>query len=125
MSYVPHSDADRQAMLAEIGVESVEELFVDVPEAVRYPEVRLPRPLSEMEILAELRAMSEQNADLNHYACFLGAGAYDHFVPSVVGHVMGRSEFYTSYTPYQAEVSQGTLQTIFEYQSMVCALTGM
>lgn len=125
MSYVPHSDADRQAMLAEIGVERVEELFVDVPEAVRYPEVKLPRPLSEMEILAELQAMSERNADLNHYACFLGAGAYDHFVPSVVGHVTGRSEFYTAYTPYQAEVSQGTLQTIFEYQSMVCALTGM
>jgi glycine dehydrogenase subunit 1 len=125
MSYVPHSDADRQAMLAEIGVESVEELFVDVPEAVRYPEVKLPRPLSEIEILAELQAMSERNADLNHYACFLGAGAYDHFVPSVVGHVTGRSEFYTAYTPYQAEVSQGTLQTIFEYQSMVCALTGM
>jgi glycine dehydrogenase subunit 1 len=125
MSYVPHSDADRQDMLAEIGVGSVEELFVDVPEAVRYPEVRLPRPLSEMEILAELRAMSERNADLNHYACFLGAGAYDHFVPSVVGHVTGRSEFYTAYTPYQPEVSQGTLQTIFEYQSMVCALTGM
>jgi glycine dehydrogenase subunit 1 len=125
MSYVPHSDADRQDMLAEIGMESAEELFVDVPESVRYPEVKLPRPLSEMEILAELRAMSERNADLNHYACFLGAGAYDHFVPSVVGHVTGRSEFYTAYTPYQAEVSQGTLQTIFEYQSMVCALTGM
>jgi glycine dehydrogenase subunit 1 len=125
MSYVPHSDADRQAMLAEIGVESVEELFLDVPEAVRYPEVKLPRPLSEMEILAELQAMSERNADLNHYACFLGAGAYNHFVPSLVGHVTGRSEFYTAYTPYQAEVSQGTLQSIFEYQSMVCALTGM
>ena len=125
MSYVPHSDADRQDMLAEIGVESVEELFVDVPEAVRYPEVKLPRPLSEMEILAELQAMSERNADLNHYACFLGAGAYDHFVPSLVGHVTGRSEFYTAYTPYQPEVSQGTLQSIFEYQSMVCALTGM
>ena len=125
MSYVPHSDADRQAMLAEIGVESIEELFVDVPEAVRYPEVKLPRPLSEMEILAELRALSERNADLDHYVCFLGAGAYDHFVPSVVGHVTGRSEFYTAYTPYQPEVSQGTLQTIFEYQSMVCALTGM
>ena len=87
MSYIPHSNADRQAMLAEIGVESLEELFVDVPESVRYPEVKLPRPLSEMEILAELQAMSEQNADLNHYACFLGAGAYDHFVPIVVGSV--------------------------------------
>jgi glycine dehydrogenase subunit 1 len=125
MSYVPHSDADRQAMLAEIGVESAKELFVDVPEEVRYPEVKLPKPLSEMEVLAELQAMSEQNADLNHHACFLGAGAYDHFVPSVVQHVTGRSEFYTAYTPYQPEMSQGTLQTIFEYQSMVCALTGM
>ncbi len=125
MSYVPHSDAERSAMLAEIGVGSIDDLFVDVPQAVRYPEVKLPQPLSEMEILRELQALSEKNADLNHHACFLGAGAYRHFVPSVVGHIIGRSEFYTAYTPYQPEVSQGTLQTIFEYQSMICALTGM
>lgn len=125
MPYVPHTDADRKAMLAEIGVSSIEELFADVPEEVRFPELKLPKPLSEPEILKELRAMSERNADLDHYACFLGAGAYNHFVPSVVNHVIGRSEFYTAYTPYQPELSQGTLQTIFEYQTMICALTGM
>jgi glycine dehydrogenase subunit 1 len=125
MSYIPHTDSDRAAMLAEIGVETVGDLFLDVPESVRYPELKLPPPLSEMEILGELRAMSEANADLDHHACFLGAGAYNHFVPSVVGHVIGRSEFYTAYTPYQPEISQGTLQAIFEYQSMVCALMGM
>jgi len=125
MSYIPHTDSDRAAMLAEIGVETVADLFLDVPKIVRYPELKLPPPLSEMEILAELRSMSEENADLDHHACFLGAGAYNHFVPSVVGHITGRSEFYTAYTPYQPEISQGTLQAIFEYQSMVCALTGM
>jgi glycine dehydrogenase subunit 1 len=125
MSYIPHTDSDRAAMLAEIGVESIGDLFLDVPESARYPELKLPSPLSEMEILQELRAMSEENADLDHHACFLGAGAYNHFVPSVVGHIIGRSEFYTAYTPYQPEISQGTLQAIFEYQSMVCALTGM
>ncbi len=125
MSYIPHTDSDRAAMLAEIGVEAIGDLFLDVPESVRYPELKLPAPLSEMEILRELKAMSEENADLDHYACFLGAGAYNHFVPSVVGHIIGRSEFYTAYTPYQPEISQGTLQAIFEYQSMVCALTGM
>ncbi|HIC93879.1 MAG TPA: aminomethyl-transferring glycine dehydrogenase subunit GcvPA [Anaerolineae bacterium] len=125
MPYVPHTDVDRKAMLAEIGVASVEELFADVPEEVRFPELKLPEPLSEMEVMRELRAMSERNADLDHHACFLGAGAYNHFVPSVVNHVIGRSEFYTAYTPYQPEISQGTLQTIFEYQTMVCALTGM
>ncbi len=125
MSYIPHTDSDRAAMLAEIGAETVGDLFLDVPESVRYPELKLRDPLSEMEILGELRAMSEENADLDHHACFLGAGAYNHFVPSVVGHVIGRSEFYTAYTPYQPEISQGTLQAIFEYQSMVCALTGI
>ncbi len=125
MSYVPHTAADREAMLAAIGADSIEDLFHDVPQQHRYPEVSLPEPLSEMDILAELRDLSEQNADLDHFCCFLGAGAYNHFVPSVVDHVVSRSEFYTAYTPYQPEISQGTLQTIFEYQSMICALTGM
>ncbi|MGA9348679.1 MAG: aminomethyl-transferring glycine dehydrogenase subunit GcvPA [Anaerolineae bacterium] len=125
MPYTPHTDSDRAAMLAEIGVEAIGDLFLDVPESVRYPELKLPDPLSEVEILRELRAIGEENADLDRYACFLGAGAYNHFVPSVVGHIVGRSEFYTAYTPYQPEISQGTLQSIFEYQSMVCALTGM
>lgn len=125
MSYIPNTDADRAAMLKAIGVNNVDELFRDVPEALRYPELRLPAPLSEMEILRELREISEYNVDLERAPCFLGAGAYRHFVPSVVGHIIGRSEFYTAYTPYQPEISQGTLQSIFEYQSMICALTGM
>ena len=125
MTYVPHSDADRQAMLQTIGVKSIDELFAVVPEQVRYPALKLPAPMSEQEILRELQQMSERNQDLQHNLCFLGAGAYNHFVPSVVDHVISRSEFFTAYTPYQPEVSQGTLQTIFEYQSMMCALTGM
>ncbi|MCL6429248.1 MAG: aminomethyl-transferring glycine dehydrogenase subunit GcvPA [Anaerolineae bacterium] len=125
MSYVPHTDADRREMLAAIGVGSVEELFAVVPESVRFPELELPEPLSEAEVLEELRVLSDSNADLDHLACFLGAGAYRHYIPSVVQHVIGRSEFYTAYTPYQPEISQGTLQTIFEYQSMICGLTGM
>jgi len=124
-TYVPHSEADREAMLEAIGVERIEDLFTDVPAEVRYPEVRLPEPLSEMEILQELRYLSEANADLEHFISFLGAGAYNHFIPSVVDHVLSRSEFYTAYTPYQPEISQGTLQNIFEYQTMICALTGM
>ncbi|MBI3977306.1 MAG: aminomethyl-transferring glycine dehydrogenase subunit GcvPA [Chloroflexi bacterium] len=125
MNYVPNTDAERAEMLAAIGVPSAADLFADVPAAHRRPRLILPPPLSEIEMLAELQQLSERNADLGHYACFLGAGAYRHFIPSVVGHVIGRSEFYTAYTPYQPEVSQGTLQAIYEYQSMVCGLTGM
>jgi glycine dehydrogenase subunit 1 len=125
MSYVPHTDADRAEMLAAIGVEQVEDLFHDVPAACRFPEINLPEPLSEMEIMAELQAMSEENLDTGHFSSFLGAGAYDHYVPRLVDHIISRSEFYTAYTPYQPEISQGTLQSIFEYQSMICALTGM
>jgi glycine dehydrogenase subunit 1 len=125
MSYVPHTDADRAAMLAAIGVEEVEDLFDDVPVAYRFPRVDLPDPLSEMEIMAELQAMSEENLDLGHFTSFLGAGAYQHYVPRIVDQVISRSEFYTAYTPYQPEISQGTLQSVFEYQSMICALTGM
>ena len=125
MSFLPHTDADRAEMLADIGVERVEDLFQDVPASCRFPEVNLPAPLSEMEILAELQAMSEENLDTGHFSSFLGAGAYDHYVPRVVDQIISRSEFYTAYTPYQPEISQGTLQSIFEYQSMICALTGM
>ena len=125
MNYVPHTDADRAAMLAAVGVERVEDLFHDVPAAHRFPKLELPEPLSEMEIMAELQAVSEENLDTGHYPSFLGAGAYGHYVPRVVDHVISRSEFYTAYTPYQPEISQGTLQSIFEYQSMICALTGM
>jgi len=125
MPYIPNTDADRAAMLAAIGVERIEDLFHDVPEEVRFPELSLPEPLSELEIQQELLWLSEANADLNHMACFLGAGAYRHFIPSVVDQLISRGEFYTAYTPYQPEISQGTLQAIFEYQSMICGLTGM
>jgi glycine dehydrogenase subunit 1 len=125
MPYLPHTDADRAEMLAAIGVERVEDLFQDVPASCRFPEVNLPAPLSEMEILAELQAIGEENLDTGHFSCFLGAGAYDHYVPRIVDQIISRSEFYTAYTPYQPEISQGTLQSIFEYQSMICALTGM
>ncbi|MBC7262910.1 MAG: aminomethyl-transferring glycine dehydrogenase subunit GcvPA [Chloroflexi bacterium] len=125
MPYIPNTDADRKAMLHAIGVRDVGRLFADIPKELRYPSLNLPPPLSEMEILQELQSISEMNADLDHFACFLGAGAYNHFVPSTVNHVLSRSEFLTAYTPYQPEVSQGTLQTIFEYQSMICVLTGM
>jgi glycine dehydrogenase subunit 1 len=124
-SYLPHTDSDRKAMLRAIGIDSVEELFRDVPEKFRAPDFKLPPPLFEMELKDELRRMSGLNASFDEHACFLGAGYYRHFIPGVVGHITGRSEFYTAYTPYQPERSQGTLQAIYEYQSMVCALTGM
>jgi glycine dehydrogenase subunit 1 len=125
MSYVPQTDADRAEMLAAVGVERVEDLFHDVPAAYRFPELALPEPLSEMEIMAELQAMSEENLETGHFTSFLGAGSYNHYIPRIVDQIISRSEFYTAYTPYQPEISQGTLQSIFEYQSMICALTGM
>jgi glycine dehydrogenase subunit 1 len=123
--FLPNTDADRAAMLQAIGVTSVKDLFVDVPSDTLYPEFKLPRAMSELDLMRELQAMSARNANLNEHACFLGAGAYHHFIPATVPHLVFRTEFYTAYTPYQAEISQGTLQTIFEYQSMICALTGM
>ena len=125
MVYIPHTDAERQVMLAAIGVESLEELFWDIPEKFRYPQLDLPEPLSEMEALQELQFLAGLNLNANTIPTFLGAGAYRHWVPSVVDYVISRGEFYTAYTPYQAEVSQGTLQAIFEYESMICDLTGM
>jgi glycine dehydrogenase subunit 1 len=125
MPYIPHSDADRRAMLAAIGVQSVEELLADVPAHVRFPDLNLPPALSEMEARRELESLARSNFTAADGPCFLGAGAYHHFVPAVVDAILRRGEFYTAYTPYQPEVSQGTLQAIFEYQTMICALTGM
>jgi glycine dehydrogenase subunit 1 len=125
MTYIPHTEADRRAMLDAIGVKTLEDLFEAVPERVRFPKLNLPPHSTEMETWWEMQGLSEANADLNHYACFLGAGAYNHYIPHTVDYVLRRGEFYTAYTPYQPEVSQGTLQAMFEYQSMICALTGM
>ena len=125
LPYLPNTEADRKAMLREIGVSSVEELFQDIPEKFRNTHFNLPPPLSELELKEELRQLSNCNANLDDYASFLGAGYYSHFIPGVISHITGRSEFYTAYTPYQSEVSQGTLQTIYEYQSLVCQLTVM
>lgn len=125
MSYIPHTDIERQQMLSAIGVTTIEDLFEAVPSAHRFPRLNLPKPMSEMEVYSELLALSEANEHAQDYALFRGAGAYHHFIPSAVNHILLRGEFYTAYTPYQPEVSQGTLQAIYEYQSMMCALTGM
>jgi glycine dehydrogenase subunit 1 len=123
--FVPHTDEDREAMLGRIGIKSLDTLFEDVPEAKRFPELNLPPALTEMETLAELQALAASNETARELICFLGAGAYNHFTPSAVDSILRRGEFYTAYTPYQPELSQGTLQAIFDYQSLVAALTGM
>ena len=123
--YVPNTDADRRAMLERIGVASVDALFDDIPARVRDPDLTLPPPLSEQELTRELAQIAARNRSVAEMPCFLGAGAYRHFIPSVVDHVIRQGAFATSYTPYQPEISQGTLQSIFEFQSLVCELTGM
>ncbi len=124
--YVPHTEKDRASMLSAIGVGSTEEFFRGIPDRVRFSgKLNLPEPLSELEAVKLLEGLSEANAHSGCLLCFAGAGAYDHFIPSVVGHVTSRSEFYTAYTPYQPEVSQAVLQSIYEYQSLICQLTGM
>ncbi|HQV69373.1 MAG TPA: aminomethyl-transferring glycine dehydrogenase subunit GcvPA [Thermoflexales bacterium] len=125
MNYLPHTDAERAEMLKIIGANSIDELFDAIPEKYRFPKLDLPEPLTEMEVMWEMQSLTDANADVNHYACFLGAGAYNHYVPSLVDHILRRGEFLTAYTPYQPEVAQGTLQSIFEFQSMVGQLTGM
>ena len=125
MSFTPHTDADREAMLAAIGVERLEALFADVPEELRFPSLDLPPARSELEIERELREMAAQAGRRTARPGFLGAGSYRHFVPATVDAILQRGEFYTAYTPYQPEISQGFLQATFEYQSMICALTGM
>ncbi|MFC2026242.1 aminomethyl-transferring glycine dehydrogenase subunit GcvPA [Chloroflexota bacterium] len=123
--YLPQTGDDIQRMLETIGVPSVEALFDYVPERYRYPELNLPDAVSELGILDELYGLAAKNSTTGCFATFIGAGAYNHFVPSAVPALAGRGEFITAYTPYQPEVSQGTLQAIFEYQSMVAELTGM
>ena len=123
--YTPNTDDDRQRMLDAIGVRSFDDLVADIPAEHRNPPIDLPPPTSELELRREIGAMAEQNAVPGDYACFLGAGSYRHFIPAIVRSVATRSEFMTAYTPYQPEVSQGTLQAHYEFQSLVCQLTGM
>lgn len=125
MPFIPNTDADRQAMLAAIGVKTVEDLFVDIPKDKRYPKLGLPAGLSELEVLREIEAMAVKNLSASNNAWFLGAGAYNHFIPAAVSALASRGEFLSAYTPYQPEVSQGTLQAIFEYQSMAAELFGV
>src|SRR5579871_2079816 len=125
MSYVPHTDRERRDMLAAIGVASMEDLFVDVPARVRFPELKLPPALTEPDLMREMDAQAARNFFVDPALSFLGAGAYRHFRPATIDYVLSRGEFSTSYTQYQPEVSQGMLQALFEYQSMICRLTGM
>jgi glycine dehydrogenase subunit 1 len=125
MDYIPRTPREEEEMLGAIGVSSFDALL-EIPEGIRLRRpLDLPPPLSEMALRAELSALAGMNVDASRAVSFMGGGSYDHFIPSVVPHVLGRSEFYTSYTPYQAEMSQGLLQTIYEFQSMICEITGM
>ena len=123
--YIPNTDDDRAAMLAAVGAASIEELFEDIPQEFRHPELRLPAPLSEMELRAEMTRMADANFSAGNHPSFLGAGVYNHFCPAVVGPLVTRGEFLTSYTPYQPEVSQGTLQGTYEFQTLTAQLFGM
>ncbi len=125
MRYTPHTEAERQAMLKAIGVERIEDLFADIPAQVRFPSLDLPEGMSELEAQRLFAALAAENATVATHPCFLGAGAYYHFTPALLTHLLFRGEFYTAYTPYQPEISQGTLQVIFEFQTLVCQLTGM
>jgi glycine dehydrogenase subunit 1 len=126
MRYLPHAESDLAEMLRAVGVERLEDLAGVLPEPLRMKKpLDLPLPLSEMELIQHLRSLSEAGRGPKPWISFLGAGSYDHFIPTVVDHVLRRSEFYTAYTPYQPEVSQGTLQAIFEFQTLICQLTGM
>jgi glycine dehydrogenase subunit 1 len=123
--FLPHTNQDREAMLKTIGASSLEELFQVVPAKHRFPELNLPPTQTEMEVVSELKDISDANESTDDLINFLGAGAYNHFIPAAIDAIISRGEFLTAYTPYQPEVSQGTLQAIFDYQSLVAALTGM
>jgi glycine dehydrogenase subunit 1 len=112
-------------MLRTIGIDAVEQLFTDVPSDARYPKLDLPPALSELEATRYMAELAGRNVSVKDWPCFVGGGAYNHYSPAAVGHVMGQPQFYTAYTPYQPEVSQGTLQASFEFQSLVCELLGL
>ena len=124
--YIPNTDADAKAMLDLIGIESMDELFQGIPDdLILKRDLKLNPGMSELDIERKMKELGKKNRTTDDLVCFLGAGAYDHYIPSIIKHLAKRSEFYTAYTPYQPEISQGTLQAIFEYQTMICGLTGM
>jgi len=124
--FIPMTDEDKQAMLDTIGIKSTDELFADIPEKVRFKgELNVKKAKNEFELKKEMLQLANRNANFLTHTSFLGAGVYEHHIPSVVDHVISRSEFYTAYTPYQPEISQGELQAIFEFQTMICEITGM
>ena len=122
-NFQAHTDKIRKEMLKEIGVSSIDDLFRQIPENARTGVLNLDEPKSELEASVAVENLAKQNR--TDYASFMGAGAYDHFIPAAVGEITSRFEFNTAYTPYQAEISQGTLQAIYEFQSLICNLTGM
>ncbi len=126
MRYLPNTSQNQRAMLDTIGAGSIEDLLVKIPAKARLSRpLVLPSALAETELIRHLRGLAGRNADADTYTCFLGAGAYDHYAPSPINHLILRGEFLTAYTPYQPEASQGTLRTIYEYQTMIAELTGM
>jgi glycine dehydrogenase subunit 1 len=124
--FAPHTDDDVRDMLAALELSGLDDLFADIPAEVRLDRLLdIPAGVSEMELVADLRTLAGRDRNADQLVCFAGGGAYDHYIPSIVWALAGRSEFYTSYTPYQPELSQGVLQTLFEFQSMICELTGL
>jgi len=123
--FTPHTPSETEEMLKSIGVKSIEDLFQDVPQQFRFPELNLSKGITEMEALAELNEFAASNETVQDLICFLGAGAYHHYIPAAIDNLLRRGEFYTAYTPYQPEISQGTLQSIFEFQTLIANLTGM
>src|SRR5215468_10442226 len=126
MRYTPHTSADKERMLRAIGLESIEELYQHIPKTLRErASIDLPEGLTELAVRKRLAGLAAQNANAADWSLFFGGGIYHHFIPSAVDAVISRSEFSTSYTPYQPEVSQGTLQAMYEFQTLICQLTGM
>ena len=123
--YIPHTDGDIQEMLASIGVKSIAELFSELPVEKRVSQLNLNSGLSEVDVLRKMKEWAERNSDLDDYSVFLGGGIYKHLIPQSIQHLVERGEFLTAYTPYQAEVSQGSLQMFYEFQTMICEITGM
>ena len=123
--FIPHTKAETAQMLKSIGAKSIEDLFSVVPEKYRFPKLDLPAGVTEMEVLGEMKEYAAANETVEDLICFLGAGAYHHYIPAAVDMLLRRGEFYTAYTPYQPEISQGTLQAVFEFQTLMANLTGM